>query len=85
MGEKIIIEYDPKDAIKRTYRLRTTGREGTALETTIPREVVEREARRHSLSVDEFIDQFEVEWAYNSFSGMHLTFIKKEEMDAKTE
>ena len=72
------IEYDPKDAINKKYRIRTTGREGSALETTIPRDIVEREARRHNMSIDEFIEKFEVNWNYDSFDGAHFTFKERE-------
>lgn len=78
MSNNIVIEYNPNDTLRRTYRLRPTGREGTALETTIPREVVEREARRNNMAVDEFVKKFDVAWFFDSFDGMHLTFVLRE-------
>ena len=75
-NETIVI--DEKDVLRKRYRLRTTGHEGRSIETTIPPEVVEREARRVGLSVLEYLNLFVAEWSYNDFRGLHLDFVRKE-------
>lgn len=67
------------DAIIKKYKIRLTGRDGSSLETTIPKEAFEREARRLGLSVEEAVKALLVVWHYDSFTGLHLTFEPKEE------
>lgn len=81
MNDTIIIE--EKDVYKKSYRIRKTGREGSSLETTIPREVFEREARRVGLTVEEAIQKLVAVWRFNSFRGLHLTFEPKENQRKK--
>lgn len=50
---------------------------GSSLEATIPRAIVEREARRFKLSVEAFIKLFQVEYLYNDFGGAFLRFKKQ--------
>jgi len=69
-----IIKLDDKEVIIKKYRIRPTGREGATLETSIPREVFEREARRLGLTVEEALEKLEAVWRYNSFRGLHLSF-----------
>jgi len=76
---KIII--DKTNGLKKRYKIRTSGyekegKEYKTIETTIPAEVTEREARRNKMSMDEFIEKFDVEWTYNSFPGLHLIFVR---------
>lgn len=76
-GEKIELD-DSKLIIKR-YTIRKTGRAGSSIETTIPREVFEREARRMNMTPDEAIENLWAVWRFNSFRGLHLSFEPKEE------
>jgi len=73
--KKVIIELN--DAYRKTYRLRRTGEDGQTVEASIPPEVIKKEARKRGLTREEFIEQFNVQWSYNAFEGMHLVFIKK--------
>ena len=72
------IVINEKNVLKKRYRLRTTGEDGRSIETTIPPEVIEREARRAELSVNDYLNQFVAEWRYNDFRGLHLDFVRKE-------
>jgi len=72
---------DRKKALRRHYALRKTGEGGKSIETTIPREVVEREARRRGLEVSEFLEEYVAEVLYNDFHGVHITFIKREKAE----
>ncbi|GAH00698.1 unnamed protein product [marine sediment metagenome] len=74
------IELDDPNLIIKSYRVRETGKNGTSLVTTIPREVFEREARKKGLSPQEGLEKLRAVWRYNSFEGLHLNFepIKEE-------
>lgn len=65
-----------EDAYTKTYRMRLVGA-GSSVEATIPRAIVEREARKFKLSVEEFIKLFQVEYRFNDFGGAFLTFKKQ--------
>jgi hypothetical protein len=71
------IHLDDKKVIIKKYRVRATGKQGATLETSIPREVFEREARRLGLSVEEALDKLAAVWRFNSFRGLHLSFEPK--------
>ena len=63
-----------KNTYRRGYRLRISVPGRNSLHVTFPYEVVEREARRHGLTVDEFIQQFRAVAHYNGFDGVYYTF-----------
>jgi len=69
-----IIKLDDKEVIIKKYRIRPTGREGSTLETSIPKEAFEREARRLGLTVEEALEKLEAVWRFNNFRGLHLSF-----------
>ena len=60
------------------YRIRSTGQDGKSIETTIPKEVFEREARKVGLSIEEALKNLIAVWRFDSFSGLYLTFEIKE-------
>lgn len=72
------IELKDENVIIKTYKIRTTGRAGATIETSIPREVFEREARRQGLTAKEALKKLVAVWRYNSFHGLHLTFEPRE-------
>ena len=74
MAKAMEFELDDPNLIKRTYRVRITGADGASIETTIPREVFEREARKKGMTVKEGIKKLRAVWRYNSFEGLHLNF-----------
>jgi len=61
-----------KDAYTKSYRVRSVG--PGSLEATIPRVIVEREAKRWGLSIEEFIKLFQVEYLFDDFGGAFLRF-----------
>jgi len=63
---------DKRLLIKR-YKIRAQGWKGRSIVTTIPREVIEREARRLGMDVEEAIKNLEAVWRYNFFQGLYLT------------
>ena len=68
---------DDRHVIIKRYKVRRSGREGRTLETSIPREAFEREARRMDMSPDEAVRELEAVWRYNDFRGLHLSFERK--------
>lgn len=75
--EKQTIELTDKELIIKRYRIRSTGNLRASIETTIPREVFERECRRQGLTIEEGLARLEAVWRYNSFRGLHLSFESK--------
>ncbi len=71
------IQTSDEDVIIKRYKVRLTGRFGSTIETTVPKEVFEREARRLGLTVREALEKLVAVWRYDSFIGLHLTFETK--------
>jgi hypothetical protein len=72
------ISIDDKKAIMKRYKLRTAGNRDATIEITLPKEAVEREARRLGISEEEAVEKLVGVWRYNSFRGLHLDFeVKK--------
>ncbi len=63
---------------RRTYRLRIAQPGARTIEVTFPYDVVEKEARSRSLTIKEFIEQYEAVAVYNGFDGVHYSFHKRE-------
>ena len=79
MKSKFPSEKVLKDTYKKTYRMQISGAGKTTIRTSVPRFVVEREARKHGLSIEEFIEHFRVEWLFNGFLGFYGTFVRRNE------
>jgi hypothetical protein len=70
----IPIEINERNVIIKRYRIRSTGKHSATLETSIPKEAFEREARRQSMTVQEAVRKLAAVWHYDSFQGLLLTF-----------
>ena len=62
-----------QDTYTKTYRMQITGF-GETVRTSVPKEVVEREAKRREMTVKEFIKNFRLVWLYNGFDGAWARF-----------
>jgi len=62
------------DAYKRRYKMRAVGQDGLNIIVSMPRIVVEREAEKQGLTVDEFLKQFNVVAQFDNFEGVMYTF-----------
>lgn len=61
---------------RKRYTLRRQAPDKPSLEVTFPFEVVDREARLKGISVDEFLEQNDVEVTYGDNSdGVHYKFV----------
>lgn len=72
------IEIDDSKVIIKRYKLRRTGARRATIEITLPKEIVEREARRLGISEEKAAEKLLGIWRYNSFDGVHLSFELKE-------
>jgi len=65
-------------AYEKKYKMRTLGENGLNIVVSIPRIVIEKEAREKNMTVSEFIEQYYAVAQYNSFEGIHYNFKLKE-------
>jgi hypothetical protein len=72
MKKQIVIG---EDALRKRYCLRRTGKNWLSWETTIPREVIEREARRLGVPLDKIENLLEVEWLFGDFTGLYMRLV----------
>jgi hypothetical protein len=75
--EKQIIQLSDEKVLIRRYKVRSVGNQKASIETTIPREAFEREARRWGMTTQQALDDLVAVWRFNSFKGLHLSFEKK--------
>ncbi len=59
---------------RKVYKMRKLMPDRNYIVAGIPYAVIEREAAIHNLTVNEFIEKFEVVAEYDSFDGIHQTF-----------
>lgn len=69
-----MLQEDLTNGYRRVYKIRAIGEDGLNIVVSIPREVIDREARKRHLSIDEFIQKFRAVATYNGFEGIHYTF-----------
>jgi len=79
MDTDIVLPTGEKIDIRRVYRKRyTLRRSGSGgISTTVPKMAMEREARVRGLTVEEFIEQYDIEWLFNHFSGYYIQIVPK--------
>lgn len=63
-----------KDSYRRRYKMRALGENSLNTVVSIPRVVIEREAERYGLSIEQFIDRFRAIAHYNNFEGIYYSF-----------
>ena len=80
--EKQTICLDDSRVIIKRYKIRPVGNQGATIETTIPREVFEREARRNGMTIHEALTTLIAVWRFDGFKGLHLSFEKRGAADA---
>lgn len=78
MPKKAMLAPSEQDTYIKTYRMQATGAGGKTIRTSVPSEVVEKEARRLGLTIKEFVSRYRVMWLYNGFEGAWAKFVSKE-------
>lgn len=79
---KIPTSEEIKDTYTKVFRMQATGADGQTVRVSVPREIVRREAKRHRLSIKQFLEHFCIEWRYNSFPGFYGIFVNKDGKNA---
>ncbi len=69
-----MIQEDMNNGYRKTYKMRAVGEEGLNIIVSIPHQVIEREARKHNITVTEFLDKYRAVAVYNGFEGIHYSF-----------
>jgi len=77
VSKRDIIAEIVENAYTKSYKMRMVG--PGSLEATIPRAIVEREARRYRLPIEEFIKLYKVQYLFNDFGGAFVRFRKATE------
>ncbi len=63
------------DSYRRFYRVRLAqGKEKKSYEVTFPYDVVDKEARKHNLSIEDFIKKYQAVAQFNGFDGVLYVF-----------
>jgi hypothetical protein len=75
----------PKDALRKQYQIRMPVEGRKSFIVTMPYEVVEREARRQGLKLEEFLEKYQVVAHYDNFEGVLYTFEEVPEETKKEE
>ena len=72
--ENITISLNDNQVIIKRYKVRQVGNQSATIETTIPKEVFEREARRNGMTLQEALSKLIAVWRFDGFEGLHLSF-----------
>ena len=68
---------DPLEAYRKPYKMRALGKNGLNTVVSIPPEVLDREARRRGLSVEQFKAEFHAIAQFDNFDGVFYTFERR--------
>ena len=66
-----------QDTYRKAYLMQAVGIDDNTIRTSVPRQIVEKEARQLNISVVEFLEQYKVVWLFNSFPGAWAIFEPK--------
>ena len=77
MGDKTIT-IKLSDTYSKTYKIRRVNTKERSMETTVPIDLVQKQASKEGITVDVFLRDYKIEWRYNGFDGMLLRFVKNE-------
>lgn len=61
-----------KDSLSQEYNFRRAGRNGEVIQIVVPKLVLEREARKKGMSLDQFLKAYSGQWFFNEFEGLLL-------------
>ena len=71
------MKIEPKNLYKKRYTLRRPFPNSKGFEVSIPSLVIEREASKHNLTIEEFLKLFECECLFNGIDGVLYRFCRK--------
>lgn len=64
---------------KKKYKMRSLGEDGLNTVVSIPRIVLQREADKQGISLDDFLKNYRAVAQFDNIDGIHYTFEKVEE------
>lgn len=67
-----------EDTFEKRYKMRALGNDGLNTVVSIPRIVLEREARKRDITIEEFIANYTAVAHFDGIEGVHYTFEKTE-------
>lgn len=70
---------DTTTMFKRRYKMRSVGEDGLNTVVSIPRLVLQREAEKRRIPLDEFLKTYNVVAQFDNIDGIYYTFEKIEE------
>jgi len=73
------------EAYVKVFRMQATGADGDTVRVSVPREVVEKEARRRGMDIKDFVKHFRVQWLFNGIEGAWARFIPVDKPTSNTE
>ena len=76
MTQEQTYRIDSTDAFTKRYRMRKAVAGAKTITTTLPSQVIEREAKRRGITTEEFLDCYEVEFLFNGVPGAFLRFVR---------
>jgi len=81
MNKTVTIKLD--DTYYQAYKIRKVNTKGQSMETTVPIAIIQRQANKEKISVEEFLQKFKLEWRYNGFEGIFVRFVKDGETETQ--
>jgi len=82
--ESEVIQIDKSVAHRKTYKMRRVSPNSPkrkTIETFLPAVVVETAARRHRLGIQDFLEQYSIQFLYDGIEGGFFQFVKNDEDD----
>lgn len=64
----------------KTFRMQATGADGETVRVSVPREVVEKEARRRGISIKVLVQNYRVQWLFNGIEGAWARFVPTQKL-----
>jgi hypothetical protein len=71
-------EKNIQDSYRKSYMMQSVGTDNNTIRTSVPRQIIEREARRLNISISEFISNYKIVWIFDGFSGALTRFEQKD-------
>jgi len=68
-------EDELQDVQTKIFRMQATGADKQTVRVSIPRYVVRRETEKRGISIEQFLEEYRIEWRYNGFEGARAVFV----------
>lgn len=75
----MVSEMDTTNMFKKIYKMRSVGDNGLNTVVSIPRIVLQREANKRGVSLEDFIKHYRAVALFDNIDGVHYIFEKMDE------